>query len=90
MTEKGKENLDNALKMLEDGVRDVFESNKFQEVLDGVFRLRIKMLQRTRWLTPVMHVILSVGIGLAIWFGSYLILNGSIKISIIGIFILAV
>lgn len=34
MTEKGKENLDNALKMLEDGVRDVFESNKFQEVLD--------------------------------------------------------
>lgn len=34
MTEKGKENIDNALKMLEDGVRDVFESNKFQEVLD--------------------------------------------------------
>lgn len=54
------------------------QKNKFQEVLDGVFRLRIKMLQRTRWLTPVMHVILSVGIGLAIWFGSYLILNGSI------------
>lgn len=54
------------------------QSNKFSAVLDGVFRLRIKMLQKTRWLTPVMHVILSVGIGLAIWFGSYLILHGVI------------
>ena len=54
------------------------QRNKFDDVLNGVFKLRIKMLQRTRWLTPVMHVILSVGIGLAIWFGSYLILNGTI------------
>lgn len=54
------------------------QRNKFEGVLDGVFRLRMKMLQRTRWLTPVMHVILSVGIGLAIWFGSYLILHGII------------
>jgi subfamily B ATP-binding cassette protein MsbA len=54
------------------------QRNKFTDVLNGVFRLRMKMLQRTRWLTPVMHVILSVGIGLAIWFGSYLILEGKI------------
>lgn len=54
------------------------QERKFQDVLDGVFKLRIKMLQRTRWLTPVMHVILSFGIGLAIWFGSHLILNGQI------------
>lgn len=54
------------------------QRNKFTDVLNGVFRLRMKMLQRTRWLTPVMHVILSVGIGLAIWFGSYLILDGKI------------
>lgn len=48
---------------------------KFDNVLHNVFKLRIKMLQRTRWITPVMHVILSFGIGLAIWFGSYLIIN---------------
>lgn len=54
------------------------QRGKFENVLDGVFRLRMKMLQRTRWLTPVMHVILSIGIGLAIWFGSYLILHGTI------------
>ena len=55
------------------------QQDKFNTVLDNVFRLKIKMLQRTRWITPVMHVILSVGIGLAIWFGSYLILNNTIS-----------
>lgn len=55
-----------------------YQKEKFNRVLDGVFHLRIKMLQRTRWLSPVMHVILSVGIGVAIWYGSYLILNGTI------------
>ena len=54
------------------------QRGKFCGVLDSVFRLKMKMLQRTRWLTPVMHVILSIGIGLAIWYGSYLILNGTI------------
>ena len=55
-----------------------YQKNKFNTVLDNVFKLRIKMMQRTRWLTPVMHVILSVGIGVAIWYGSYLILHGTI------------
>lgn len=55
-----------------------YQKEKFNRVLDGVFHLRIKMLQRTRWLSPVMHIILSVGIGVAIWYGSYLILNGTI------------
>ena len=55
-----------------------YQRSKFQHVLDGVFNLKIKMLKRTRWLTPVMHVILSFGIGLAIWIGSLLILNGTI------------
>ena len=54
------------------------QKNKFNQVLENVFKLRIKMLQRTRWITPVMHVVLSFGIGLAIWFGSYLILSNTI------------
>ena len=57
-----------------------YQKGKFNTVLDNVFKLRIKMMQRTRWLTPVMHVILSVGIGVAIWYGSYMILNGTITI----------
>lgn len=55
-----------------------YQKGKFSRVLDGVFTLKIKMLQRTRWLTPVMHIILSFGIGLAIWLGSVLILDGTI------------
>lgn len=57
---------------------DCHQKDKFKCVLDNVFNLRLKMLKRTRWITPVMHVILSIGIGLAIWFGSMLILNGTI------------
>ena len=55
-----------------------YQRGKFNTVLDSVFNLRMKMVQRTRWITPVMHIVLSIGIGLAIWFGSFLILNGSI------------
>lgn len=55
-----------------------YQRGKFDMVLDSVFNLRMKMVQRTRWITPVMHIVLSIGIGLAIWFGSFLILNGSI------------
>ena len=55
-----------------------YQQNKFKKVLSNVFYIRIKMLQRTRWVTPVMHIILSTGIGLSIWFGSALILSGKI------------
>lgn len=54
------------------------QKNKFSEILNNVFKLRIKILQRTRWVSPAMHVILSLGIGLAIWYGSILILNNTI------------
>lgn len=52
-----------------------YQQNKFKGILDGVFNLQMKIVKRTRWLTPVMHIILSIGIGVAIWFGSFLVLN---------------
>lgn len=55
-----------------------YQQSKFKGGLHNVFRIRIKMLQKTRWITPVMHIILSTGIGLSIWFGSHLVLNGNI------------
>lgn len=57
---------------------DTYQQNKFKNILDSVFKLQMKMVKRTRWLTPVMHIILSIGIGAAIWFGSYLVLNNII------------
>ena len=55
-----------------------YQQRKFSNVLDSVFNLRLKLVKRTRWITPVMHIVLSFGIGMAIWFGSYLILSGAI------------
>ncbi len=49
------------------------QSDKFSEVLRQIFRLQIKYTQKTAWLSPMMHIIISVGIAGTIWFGSYLI-----------------
>ncbi len=54
------------------------EENKFAWILKNVFNLRIKMVQKTQWLSPMMHVIVSVGIAAAIGYGSHLIMSGQI------------
>ncbi len=57
---------------------DTQQKGKFEDILKSIFNLRIKMVQRTSWLSPMMHVIVSVGIGLAIGYGSHLILTKQI------------
>ncbi len=52
-----------------------YQEQRYLDVLHKNFNLQMKVFQRTRWLTPVMHIILSVGIALALWFGSHLILT---------------
>ncbi len=54
------------------------QENKFKNILSNIFSLKIKMVQKTSWLSPMMHVIVSIGIGLAIGYGSHLILTGQI------------
>lgn len=54
------------------------ETNKFQEILKNIFTLRIKMVQKTQWLSPMMHVIVSIGIAAAIGYGSHLIMSNQI------------
>lgn len=54
------------------------ETNKFSWILKNVFNLRIKLVQRTQWLSPMMHVIVSVGIAAAIGYGSHLIMTNQI------------
>ena len=54
------------------------ETKKFQHILKNIFNLRIKMVQKTQWLSPMMHVIVSIGIALSIGYGSHLILTGQI------------
>ena len=57
---------------------DKIQENKFKNILNNLFSLKIKLVQRTSWLSPMMHVIVSIGIGLAIGYGSHLILTKQI------------
>lgn len=48
---------------------------KFDGTLRILFKLGIKMVQRTAWMTPLMHVVISIGIAAVIGYGSYLIVD---------------
>ena len=52
--------------------------NRFHEVTDMRFSLAMKMIKGTNWLSPLMHVIMSIGVALVIGCGSYLIVSGTI------------
>ncbi len=54
------------------------ETEKFKWILGNIFNLKIKMVQKTQWLSPMMHVIVSVGIAAAIGYGSHLIMTNQI------------
>lgn len=51
---------------------------RFKNFTDMSFNLAMKMVKGTNWLSPLMHVIMSIGIALVIGYGSYLIVNGTI------------
>ncbi|MBR2299944.1 MAG: ABC transporter ATP-binding protein [Alphaproteobacteria bacterium] len=52
---------------------------RFDETLKAIFKLNIKMVQKTAWITPLMHVVVSAGIGAVVWYGSSLIVSGKIS-----------
>lgn len=52
-----------------------YQRTKFFDILTLGFKLGIKNTQRTAWLSPMMHIIVSIGIAGTIWYGSYLITN---------------
>ncbi len=51
---------------------------RFHNVTDMTFSLAMKMVKGTNWLSPLMHIIMSIGIALVIGCGSYLIVSGKI------------
>lgn len=55
-----------------------YQHKRFGETLRSVFKLGIKMIQRTGMMSPLMHFIVSLGIAAVIWMGSYLIVNQQI------------
>ena len=55
-----------------------YQRKRFQDTLRSVFKLGIKMIQRTGMMSPLMHFIVSLGIAAVIWMGSYLIVSQQI------------
>lgn len=55
-----------------------YQNRRFCATLDSVFKIGMKMIQRTGMMSPVMHFIVSLGIAAVIWTGSYLIVNHQI------------
>ena len=55
-----------------------YQDQRFRETLRSVFKLGIKVIQRTGLMSPLMHFIVSLGIAIIIWLGSYLIVHGEI------------
>lgn len=58
-------------------LEDVFKE-KFKATTDFMFYLAMKMVKGTNWLSPLMHIIMSIGVALVIGCGSYLIVSGKI------------
>ena len=55
-----------------------YQNARFCTTLDSVFKIGMKMIQRTGMLSPLMHFIVSFGIAAVIWLGSYLIVTHQI------------
>ncbi len=56
-----------------------YQMARFKETLRTLFKLGIKMIQRTGMLSPIMHFVVSLGIAAVIWLGSYLIVTHQIS-----------
>lgn len=56
-----------------------YQKNRFFEILEGVFSLTVTMTRRTAWMSPFMHIVISIGLGLAVAWGSWLIVSGTIS-----------
>lgn len=54
------------------------QKNTFSTNLNEIFKLAVKMVKRTAWISPFMHFSVSIGISLTIAYGSWLIVQGTI------------
>lgn len=50
-----------------------YQRKRFRETLKFMFKMGMKMVQRTGMMSPLMHFVVSLGIAAVIWLGSYLI-----------------
>lgn len=56
-----------------------YQNKKFANTLRDVFSFGMKMIQRTGILSPILHVLVAIGIAAIIWLGSYLSASGELS-----------
>ena len=54
------------------------KQKQFEKLVDIVFGLKMKITRNVAWLSPLMHVIVSIGIALVIGLGSYFIAQNAL------------
>lgn len=54
------------------------QEGRFDNLMDRIFGLNMGMVKHTGWLSPVMHLIVSLGLAFVIWQSSALIVKGTI------------
>lgn len=52
--------------------------SRFDQLMDSFFGLNMGMVKHTGWLSPVMHLIVSIGLAFVIWTSSSMIISGAI------------
>ena len=65
-----------------DGVRIIksfnlldYMNRRFDNVVQYIFKLNMKLIRDTNWLPPVMHLVTAIGVALVLYFGMTLILD---------------
>jgi subfamily B ATP-binding cassette protein MsbA len=66
-----------------------YQFEKLMEQITQSFNLGMKVTKRVGWLSPMMYLISSVGIALAMWYGNHLIINKELSGGSFASFILA-
>ena len=54
------------------------QEQRFAQLMKNIFSLNIGIVKHTGWLSPVMHVIVSMGLALVFWLSSSMIVKGTI------------
>ncbi len=67
-----------------------YQLKKFIDALAYAFKLNLKMTQRSGILSPIMHLVIGIGIAVIIWCGSYLITHDYLTIGGFAAFVTSV
>jgi subfamily B ATP-binding cassette protein MsbA len=55
-----------------------YQFQKQRAILNNLFNLSMKMVKHTNWLSPLMHVVVALGVAGVVWYGNNLIIKGTI------------